>query len=156
MSSLEPSAWVATMTTRERVRAVVEMLDEPVTVAEVGERADVSRSTASRELERLQTESLVDLYDGTGESHVQVNLDYLLDDEVQRLIDNHDRDGLEDELQAMLDEVESLREEFGVRSADNLALDNGREARNVASTWEALESDIRLYCLALMKYDEEE
>ena len=53
------------MSGRERVRHLVELLDEPTPVQEIADRADVSRTTADDELQRLEgddwvTETTVD------------------------------------------------------------------------------------------------
>ncbi|WP_449405105.1 DUF7342 family protein, partial [Halopiger aswanensis] len=47
------------MSGRERVRHVVELLDEPAPVQEIADRADVARTTADDELQRLQSDDWV-------------------------------------------------------------------------------------------------
>lgn len=41
------------MSDRERVRHVVELLEEPTPIQEIADRAEVSRTTADDELQRL-------------------------------------------------------------------------------------------------------
>lgn len=47
------------MSGRERVRQVVELLDEPIPVQAIADRADVSRTTADDELQQLQSDDWV-------------------------------------------------------------------------------------------------
>jgi DNA-binding IclR family transcriptional regulator len=44
---------------RERVRAVVETLNGPLTITEIADKADASQSTAKTELERLKRDKWV-------------------------------------------------------------------------------------------------
>lgn len=162
MADPDPEAWTETMTARERVRAVVEVLDEPASVEAIRKRADVSWSTADRELDRLQAENVVDVVNVDGAERYRVNPVRLLFDEIERVIDDHGREELAAELEAMLDERASLREEFDATSAEDLRrrmadaddADEVRELRNAASTWGALEADIRLYRHALQLYED--
>lgn len=163
MTEPDPETWTETMTARERVRSVAELLDEPTSVEAIRKRADVSWSTADRELERLQAENVVDRVTVEGDDRYRVNPVRLLFDEIQRIIDDHDREHLEAELEGMLDEAESLQDEFDAASSaalrrrvsdEDAAADEVREIRNVVSTWRALEADIRLYRHALQLYDD--
>ena len=163
MTALDPDAWTETMTARERVRAVVELLDEPASVEEVRKQADVSWSTADRELGRMHDENMVDTVTVGGSKRYRVNPVRLLFDEIQHVINDHDRDELEAELEAMLSEEEALRAEFDATTSDelrerlarsDLSSDEVRELRNASSTWQALESGIRLYRHAPQLYED--
>ncbi|PCR89666.1 DUF7342 family protein [Natrinema ejinorense] len=153
MTTFDLRAWTEEMTAHERVRAVVELLDEPTTVEEVAERADVSCEEVDSELGRLQNEALVRFEEVDGEPHVRPDVSNLFREDIERLVDNHDRGELESELQAMLGEREELRDVYDVDSASDLP-DDKQEMQNVASTWEALEADIRLYQYALRRYED--
>lgn len=163
MTNPNPKAWSEAMTARERVRAVVYVLEKPASVEDIRERADVSWSTADRELERLHAENVVDVVTGGGDDRYRVNPVRLLFAEIKHLIDDHDREQLEAELERMLNEEDGLRDEFDAASAEDLrrrladedtSADQVREVRNAVSTWQALESDIRLYRHALQLYDD--
>lgn len=143
-----------TITARERVRAVVELLDERASIEYIAERADTSLSTADRELGQLQSEGPVDFVEVDDKVQVQADPERLLADEIQRLIEDHSREELEAELQAMLDEEDTLQDEFDASSSADLrrwlareeaSAEEVREIRNAVSTWRALEADIRLY-----------
>jgi len=54
MTESNPGLWTETMSRREPVRHVVELLDGPTPVPEITDRADVSRATADDELQRLK------------------------------------------------------------------------------------------------------
>lgn len=154
MTDPAPEAWMETITARERVRAVVELLDERASIEYIAERADTSLSTADRELGQLQSEGPVDFVEVDDKVQVQADPERLLADEIQRLIEDHSREELEAELQAMLDEEDTLQDEFDASSSADLrrwlareeaSAEEVREIRNAVSTWRALEADIRLY-----------
>jgi len=46
MAESNPSSWREDMSGRERIRYVVELLEEPTPVQEIADRANVSRTTA--------------------------------------------------------------------------------------------------------------
>ena len=54
MTESNPGLWTETMSRREPVRHVVELLDGPTPVPEITDRADVSPPTADDELQRLK------------------------------------------------------------------------------------------------------
>lgn len=59
MADSNPESWTDTMSGRERVRHAVELLEEPTLVQEIADRADVSRTTADDELQRLESDDWV-------------------------------------------------------------------------------------------------
>ncbi|ADD03852.2 uncharacterized protein Nmag_0260 [Natrialba magadii ATCC 43099] len=132
MSKPDSEAWVETMTARERVRAVVELLEEPTSADVIAGRANVSPDVAVRELERL------DVAESAGDGKWVLDRDQLRDEEVRHLIETHDYEDLKDDLQEMQNERESLREEIN-------DVDDDREETNMRSSLAALESDIQLY-----------
>lgn len=83
MSEPDPEAWTETMTALERVRAVVELLDEPASIEEISERADVSRNTAEEELDLLVVGSVVDLVTVDGTERYWVDPVRLFFEEIQ-------------------------------------------------------------------------
>jgi hypothetical protein len=157
------SSWTDAYSGRERVRMVVELLDEPTTITDIAERADVAWGTAESELERLveQNDARVDTRDGKtvyGPNPVQLLFDELLD-----LIHDHSREELETRLVERQSDLESLQGEYDVETLealrerltdDDLSAAEMREIRNGASTWSALETEIRLTKHALQLYDD--
>lgn len=157
------SAWTDAYSGRERVRMVIELLDEPTTITEIAERADVAWGTAESEIKRLveQNDARVHSHDGKavyGPNPVQLLLGELLD-----LIQEHSREELETALVEHQSELESLQAEYDVETLEALrerltdeylSAAEMREIRNVASTWSALETEIRLTKHALQLYDD--
>lgn len=163
MTDAPPGSWSEDMSGRERVRAVVETLETGATVQEIADRADVSRTTADDELERLEAdhrvrETLVD-----GKKGYELNPVQLFFDELTRLIESRSRRDLEARLEELEAEREQLRDEFDAESLsafrerlaeDDLASDEISEIRNVAATWEALDAEISRVRHALSLYDD--
>lgn len=160
MAETETDAWTDRTSGRERVRMVVETLDEPASVSAIAEEADVAWATANSELERLLAENQVEAHDGGstyGPNPVRQFLDQVLE-----LIEEHDRNELEEQLVDYQTRIEALQEEhdasdaaqFRERITDDRSADEMREIRNAASTWEALEAERRLVEQALNFYDD--
>lgn len=159
----DPEGWTGETTGRERVRAVVETLDEPATVSEVADRADVAWATADDELGRLVDAGRVrEVGEGSGTRYEPDPVRLLLD-EIVALIREHEREELASRLVECQSRLEALREDHGVETAaalrrrlgdDGRSADEMRELRRVASTWEALETERRLLGHALELYDD--
>lgn len=163
MPEPDEEAWKEEYSGRERVRLVVEMLDEPATVTDIADRAAVAWGTADSELERLLAEKKVREHTVDGKTRYGPNPVQMLVDEVLDLIDENTRDELESALVEYTSQVESLRDEYGVETLSELRDDlveadlsaaEMREVRNAASTWETLETEIRLTKHALQLYDD--
>lgn len=163
MSEPTPDAWEENTTGRERVRMVVELLEEPATVTEISDEADVAWDTADSELDRMMAENLVDEYEVDGQTKYGPNLVHQFLNQILDLIKEKDREELEMQLVEHQERLESLQEEFGVGSAsefrerltdEDRTAEEMREIRNIVSTWEALETEIRLTKQALNFYDD--
>ena len=59
MAKSNPGSWTDSMSGRERVRHVDELLDEPTPVQKSADRPEVSRATADDALKRLQHDDRV-------------------------------------------------------------------------------------------------
>ena len=92
-----PGSWTDRTSGRERVRHVVELLDQPTPVQEIADRADVSRATADDELERLQSDDWATETTVDGAKAYDLNPVRLLFDEVTDLIDANSREELKGE-----------------------------------------------------------
>jgi len=157
------TSWKDSTSGRERVRYVVEILDEPTTVQEIADRAEVSRTTADDELGRLESDDWVRETTVDGKKAYDLNPVRTLFDEITNLIENNTREGLEARLTELVEEQETLSEEYEADSlsefrrrlaADDLSADELRELRNVAETWEAVETETGLMRHALRMYDD--
>jgi len=151
------------MSGRERVRHVVELLDEPTSVQEIADRADVSRTTADDELQRLKSDDWVTETTLDGTKAYDLNPVRMLFDEVTDLIEAHSRDELESQLTELKVEQEELATEYDVSSLDEfrerladeeLSAEELRERRNVIATWDAINTELGLVKHALQLYDD--
>jgi predicted ArsR family transcriptional regulator len=163
MAESTPGSWTETMSGRERVRHVVELLDEPTLVQEIADRADVSRTTADDELQRLESDDWVTETTVDGTKAYDLNPVRMLFDEVTDLIEANSRDELESKLPELKEKQEALATEYEVESLDefreqladeNFSADELRERRNVIATWEAINTELGLVKHALQLYDD--
>ncbi|WP_435065536.1 winged helix-turn-helix domain-containing protein [Halobaculum sp. EA56] len=163
MADSNSESWTENMSGRERVRHVVELLDEPTPVQEIADRADVSRATADDELQRLQSDDWVTETTVDGTKAYDLNPVRMLFDEVTDLIEAHSRDELESQLTELTEEQEELATEYGVSSLDEFrdqladeefSAAELRERRNVIATWEAINTELGLVKHALHLYDD--
>ena len=163
MAESNPGSWTESMSGRERVRHVVELLDEPTPVQEIADRADVSRATADDELQRLQSDDWVTETTVNGTKAYDLNPVRMLFDEVTDLIEAHSRDELESQLTELTDEQEELAAAYDVDSLDEFrkqladeefSAEELRERRTVIATWEVINTELGLVKHALQLYDD--
>jgi len=162
---VEPNtaAWKADYSGRERVRMVVETLDDPATITEIAENADVAWGTADSELENSLAEKKVQEHIVDGKTKYAPNPVQMLVEEVLDLIYENSRDDLETTLVEYTAEIESLQTEYAVETlpelreklvGQDLSAEEMREIRNAGSTWDALDTEIRLSKHALQLYED--
>lgn len=163
MAESNRGSWTENMSGRERVRHVVELLDEPTPVQEIADRADVSRATADDELQRLASDDWVTETTIDGAKAYDLNPVRMLFDEVTDLIEEHTRDELESQLTELKAEQEDLAEEYDVSSLaefrehlveEEPSAEELRERRNVIDTWEAINTELGLVKHALQLYED--
>ena len=163
MTDSNPESWTESLSGRERVRHVVELLDKPTSVQEIADQADVSRATADDELQRLQSDDWVTETTVDGTKAYDLNPVRMLFDEVTDLIEAHSRDELESQLTELKEEQEALAAEYDVSSLDEFrelltneefSAEELRERRNVIATWEAINTELGLVKHALQLYDD--
>jgi DNA-binding transcriptional regulator GbsR (MarR family) len=163
MAESGPGSWTESMSGRERVRHVVELLEEPTPVQEIADQAAVSRATADDELRRLQSDDWVTETTVDGKKAYDLNPVRMLFDEVTDLTEANSRDELESQLTALKEEQEALATEYDVNSLDEFRAQLAdeersaaelRERRNVIATWEAVNTELGLVKHALQLYDD--
>jgi predicted transcriptional regulator len=163
MDEPDLDAWGENTTGRERVQLVVELLEEPATVTAIAEEANVAWDTAHSELERMMAENLVDEYEIDGQTKYGPDPVRQFVDQILDLIRENERAELETQLGEYQERLESLQDEHGAKTAsdfrERLTADDRtaaemREIRNITSTWEALETEIRLTKQALNFYSD--
>lgn len=163
MAAPNPGSWTESLSGRERVRHVIELLDEPTPVQAIAGRADVSRATADDELQRLRSDDWVIETTVDGTKAYDLNPVRMLFDEVTDLITAHSRDELESQLTGLTEEQEELATNYEVDSldefreqlaAEELSAAELRDRRNVITTWEAINTELGLLKHALQLYDD--
>lgn len=147
-----PGSW-GDMSGRERVRAVVETMEGPLSVIEISDQAEVSRATADNELERMESEGRVRQVMVAEKTGYEINPVWLMLDEIRQLIEEHTQDELSARLADIKEEREQLENEFGVDSLtrfreklvdEDLSSEELRERRHIASRWESLDTELNL------------
>ena len=163
MSESEPGSWKESMSGRERVRYVIELLGEPTTVQKIADEAGVSRTTAADELRRLESDDWVLQTTVDGKQAYDLNPVRMLLDEITTLISENSREELEAQLTELKSDEEALSEEYDVGTlsefreqlAENdFSSEELRERRNVITSWEALNTEVGLVRHALGLYDD--
>ena len=163
MAQSNSGSWTERTSGRERVRHVVELLDGPMPVQEIADRADVSRATADDELQRLRSDDWVTETTVDGAKAYDLNPVRMLFDEVTTLVEAHSREELESQLTELKEEQEELATEYDADSLDEFreqlaerefSAAELRERRNVIATWEALNTELGLLKHALHLYDD--
>jgi len=163
MAESNQGSWTESMSGRERVRQVVELMDGPTPVQDIADQADVSRATADDELQQLQSDDWVTETTVDGTKAYDLNPVRMLFDEVTDLIEAHSRDELESQLTELKEEQEELATEYDVSSLDEFreqladeefSAEALRERRNVIATWEAINTELGLVKHALQLYDD--
>jgi hypothetical protein len=156
--------WTETMTARERIEEVALTLREPRSVNWVREQADVgSWETAKSQLEHLVEMGRLTTVDVDGDTRYVTDpmREYL--DHIRDLVVEHTKEELRDELEAIAEEVEAWRAEYGVDSPAaldaslgeaDLAPEELRERRQVAAYWEENDEYRQRITHALELYDD--
>lgn len=155
-----PETWKKETSGRERVRMVIDTLDEPATINKIAEQADVAWETANSEVTRLTAENRVRERD---DGRYEINPVQQFIDQILHLIREHSKSELESQLTEYQEQIEDLEAEYEVTSAqemreqltnDDVPATEMREIRNVSDTWGAVELEIRLLKNALQLYDD--
>lgn len=163
MPTPNPEVWNEQTSGRERVRAVVETLAEPVSVSEIADQADVAWATADSELDRLLAENQVREHGSNGQTKYTPDPVQQFLDQILELIEENSRDELESQLVDYQSQLESLQADHDANTAsdfrerlmtDDRSAAELREIRNITATWEALETERRLTKQALNLYED--
>lgn len=118
---------------RERLLDVVVQLRSPTKVATIAERASCDEGTARNYLEWFASMGIVREH-GERPVRYERNDSYLRWRRVERLRADLTEAEIVDELAAVVDAIETYREEFGVDDPDDVSLLDAD--RDVASVWE--------------------
>lgn len=161
-SGIEP--WTEDTTTRERVREIAKTLTQPRSVNWVKEQAHVS----SWETTKDELETLAEFGQIRKVEDDQGNVVYAPDyrrryiDEVLKIMDEHTKDELRDEIAEIQERIDGWKEEYEVSSRGEIEsslsevqdADEIHERNRILRKWESAEADKRLLNHALRLYDD--
>lgn len=104
----------------DRVISVVLSIEQPRTVEWIAEQAHVSESTARSHLERLVELRVLTAVEQRGAKTYYPDSVYQRFREVSSLVEERDREEIEAVIISAQEEIEALRDEYGVESVDEL------------------------------------
>lgn len=131
--------WRSERTTFQRVYDVISGTTEYVTATEIGNRADCSTAGARDALSQLVEMGIVETR-GKRPSEYRRNRSYFRWKRIERLAREHTPAELREEVDALLNEDESLQERFGVPDPDAVSPAEFETTEHAAvhDQWEAL------------------
>lgn len=154
--------WIEETTAFDRVRSVAFTLQQPQTAGQIAGTAHVSQKTARGHLQRLVEMDV--MLEETRERPTTYYPDpaYMRYREVRTLARDHDRDELTDNVATLKSDIEKWREEFDVKTPDelrasvadeNVSEQEVYERQKIAEDWEYTEHRLDLIKDALAQYD---
>ncbi|MDT3437388.1 hypothetical protein [Haloarcula sp. 1CSR25-25] len=158
-------SWDKSMSARDRIRAVAELLRDPRSVNWISEQADAAWSTTNEELQDLVDQGQLRRVEAGETTRYQPDYTRLLFEEIRSLIEENTREELRNELAAITEEIEAWQAAYDVETweeleqslADgDLASDELHERRDVITRWEENLEDRRLIKHALVLYSDVE
>mgnify|MGYP006292843165 FL=1 len=131
--------WRTERTTFQRVYDVISGTNEYATASEIGERADCSTAGARDALSQLVEMGIAETQ-GERPSEYRRNNSYFRWKRIERLAREHTPSELREELDALLEEDESLQERFGVPGPDAVSPAEFEHTEHTAihDRWDAL------------------
>lgn len=143
--------WEAETTSRERVKEVLAETTDYVAAGEIADRALVSEPTARKYLEELVEEGIgVSKRDGRATLYRR-NEGRIIDERIEELRTTHSQQELVDGIREMKETIREYREEYGVESPEDLAieLDPGDDGWDDVGRWRATRRNLALAKAAL-------
>lgn len=144
--------WTAETSGFERVEAVIEQAEAPLSAAELADEAYVSEPTARKHAQKLVDYGVAaTVQDGRTTRYIRDETHVILD-RVRTLQADHTREELVDGIGEMKAEIAAYRDEHGVESPDELAIElEGTEtaAWHDVSEWMTTERNLALAETAL-------
>ncbi|WP_143423156.1 winged helix-turn-helix domain-containing protein [Halegenticoccus soli] len=139
-----PERWPDDMDSEDRVRAVAEMLTHPRSASWVADQANVNYKTARKYLAKLADDKRLLTTDRGQKTLYYPNPREQFFGEIGDLVDEHTKDELTAELNAISSRIEAWQDEYDVEDADelrttldeSLRIEERRERERVIDTWE--------------------
>lgn len=158
MSDSGPATHTATVA---RIREVAMTVREPKNAGEIAEIAGVARNTAEKYLTHLvDADKLTTIQRGRETCYYPDPVTQYFD-QIRELVDDHTKDELTAELEAIRDDIDAWKAEYDVTSADDLRATVGddvppadrRQRRHDADDWDYYEHQATLIKQAIQLYD---
>jgi len=162
MPTDSPEVWRDDMESEDRVRAVAEMLTQPRSASWVADQAYVNYKTARKYLTKLADDKRLLTTDRGQKTLYYPNLREQFFGEIGDLVDEHTKDELTAELNAISSRIEEWQENYDVEDADelrttldeSLSVEERRERERVIDTWEYNQEMRTLIRHAIRLYDD--
>lgn len=162
MSEDGPTRWSEYETGQDRVRALALTLTEARNAGWIADQADVSRSSAVRYLERMVDSGELVAVERGQETRYRPDPATQYFRELRRLITQHTREELTDELDAIAEDISERRDRYGVETPTELRRTLGNadlpaaersERKRAIEDWEYDRHQRDLIEQALAQYD---
>lgn len=138
--------WRTSTTALERVRQLVEQTTEPVTAAEMADRALVSEPTARKHLESLVEVGVAESIEDGRATTYRRDEDSILYRRIRDLATEHPREELIDRIGSLKQQISEYRASYDAESPTELAakLEEGTESEEwkVVSEWQTAERNL--------------
>ncbi|APX98032.1 DUF7342 family protein [Natronorubrum daqingense] len=147
--------WKAETTAFDRITTVVDTTTEPAFAKVIAERAAVAEPTARRHLKSLAAVGRVTAVSADGGTKYKRSPSTLAMRRISGLHSHYSKDGLQEAISDIREELTTLRSEHGVSDADDLAteLELGDDAWSAVSQMRDLEENLDIAKAALNLYD---
>jgi len=155
--------WEDDLSSRERVRQIVETVTDPVSANWVKDQADVGWQTAKNELEQLVDRGDLRRVDQDGDVRYVPDFTRLYTERIRELAVAFSREDLRDEVVQAKEDIESIETEYGVDSQEELeaslsdediAAAATRERQRALREWEEIADEMQLLEHALALYED--
>lgn len=162
MTNDSPSVWRDDMESEDRVRAVAEMLTQPRSASWVADQAQVDYKTARKYLTKLVNDNRLLTTDRSQTTLYYPDPREQFFGEIGDLVDEHTKDELTAELNAISSRIEEWQEKYDVEDADelrttldeSLSVEERRERERIIDTWEYNREMRTLVRHAIRLYDD--
>jgi predicted ArsR family transcriptional regulator len=162
MVSDPPDVWADDMDSEDRVRAVAEMLTRPRSASWVADQAQVDYKTARKYLSKLVEDDRLRTTQRDQTTRYYPDPREQFFGEIGDLVEEHTKDELTDELEAISQRIEAWQAEYDVEDADelrttldeSLRVEERREREQVIDTWEYTREMRTLIRHAIRLYDD--
>lgn len=155
--------WKDDLSSRERVRQIVETVTDPVSANWVKEQADVGWQTAKNELEQLADRGDLRRVEQDDDVRYVPDFTRLYTERIRELALELSREDLREEVIQAKEAIQEIKTEYAVDSRDELeeslsdedvSAEEARERQRALREWEEVADELQLLDHALGLYDD--